>query len=137
MLYVFLFFYCFFQKCLSDCIDHFSQTYCKCRQNFESDNADRCRINVQFECKGIRRILTETNFNFKILVHVILMYICSKIQMFQHCPTNFLSVCSCVFHCSIIFSLKWRATLFMSTAMQVYIYLQKHKLKLYEHKSDS
>lgn len=134
MLCVFLL---FFQKCLSDCIDHFSQTYCKCRQNFENDNADRCRINVQFECKGIRRILTETNFNFKILVHVILMYICSKIQMFQHCPTNFLRLQLCV---PLLYHIQPQVESYLVHVhchAGIYIYLQKHKLKLYEHKSDS
>lgn len=135
MLYVFLL---FFQKCLSDCIDHFSQTYCKCRQNFENDNADRCRINVQFECKGIRRILTETNFNFKILVHVILMY-----YLFQN--TNVLALSNklslrlqlCV---PLLYHIQRQVESYLVHVhchAGIYIYLQKHKLKLYEHRSDS
>lgn len=133
MLYVFLL---FFQKCLSDCIDHFSQTYCKCRQNFENDNADRCRINVQFECKGIRRILTETNFNFKILVHVIL---CISVPKYKCSSTVHQTFSPFAVVCSAALSyLASSGELPCSCPLPCrYIYLQNHKLKLYEHRSDS
>ncbi|XP_062588122.1 uncharacterized protein LOC134249782 isoform X2 [Saccostrea cucullata] len=37
------------QKCMTRCIDNFSQIYCECRQSFEMNNTQKCRLNVQFE----------------------------------------------------------------------------------------
>ncbi|XP_061172242.1 uncharacterized protein LOC133181699 [Saccostrea echinata] len=37
------------QKCISGCIDNLSQIYCECRQSFEMNSTQKCRLNVQFE----------------------------------------------------------------------------------------